>query len=66
MNNELNFETMRLNPRRVYECPNCKRICARKDVRKTEGEFYCKVCGGRVIDKTNTETGHDFMEIVLI
>lgn len=64
--NELNNDTIKINPRRVYKCDNCNRIDERKNIVKRDGKFYCPKCGGKIRDITETTTGHDFMEIVLL
>ena len=67
MNDDLQNDTIKLSPRRVYHCPNCQRLAERKDVKKnSQGVFYCSLCSSPVVDKTNTETGQDFMEILLL
>lgn len=63
---ELNFDTLLIRPRRVFYCQDCKRLAARKDVIKKGKKYCCSLCGGELIDKTDTETGHDFMEILNI
>jgi rRNA maturation endonuclease Nob1 len=64
--NDPNYETIKISPRRVYECKNCKRIAPRSEVNKKVDKYFCRLCGGEVQDKTNSETGHDFMEILNI
>lgn len=63
---ELNFDTIIIRPRRVFQCLDCQRICHRKDVIKKGKKYCCKLCGAELVDKTDTETGHDFMEILNI
>ena len=67
MNETNTLDTMRMTPRRVYKCDAEKRMMERKDVWKDAfGLYHCTYCGGVVRDVTDTTTGHDFMEIVLI
>jgi len=62
-----NNDTMHISPRRVFQCVTEKRLMERADVWKDVfGNYRCTSCGAIVIDKTNTITGHDFMELVLI
>jgi len=62
-----NNETIRLKPRRVYHCDQENRSMERKDVWKDAfGKFHCTSCGGVVRDVTETTTGQDWMEQVLI
>lgn len=68
MNNEPKpdlLDSTIIKPRRSYTCTACKRLCARSEVGKsTLGLYYCKICGGIVVDVTDTTTGHDFLEIL--
>jgi hypothetical protein len=62
-----NNDTMHISPRRVFQCVTEKRLMERKDVWKDAfGRYHCTHCGEVVVDKTDTTTGHDFMELVLI
>lgn len=62
----LQTETMKLQVVRVFSCSHCRRMMGRKNVVKRVGEtFYrCSSCGGRVEDKTNSETGNSFLQVV--
>lgn len=71
MNNDQNptkpdlLDSAIIKPRRSYKCTDCNRMCSRKDVGKSPiGIHYCLLCGGIVVDVTDTTTGHDFLEIL--
>jgi hypothetical protein len=66
MDTDPNFDTIKISPRRVFQCLDCNRIASRKDVIKRDKKYCCPLCGAELVDKTNTETGHDFMEILNI
>lgn len=60
-------DSVRLKPRRIYHCDKENRTMERKDVWKDAfGKFHCTSCGEVVRDITDTETGRDLMEMVLI
>ena len=62
-------DTIRLKPRRIYKCPTCnngKMVWERKQVIKDGENFRCPTCGQIVKDITNTQTGQDLMELVLL
>jgi len=67
MNKPNQEDTIVLKPRRLYHCDQENRSMLRKDVSKDHnGNFHCSSCGGLVRDITNTETGKDLMELVLV
>ena len=67
MNDNLQTETVRISPRRIFQCKTEKRMTTRQDVWKDHnGKYHCKTCGNEVVDVTDTETGKDFMEILCL
>lgn len=62
-----NLQSIIMRPKRVFRCMgethNGPYMMVRNDVDKRGGKYYCK-CGELVKDVTNTQTGHDFLEIV--
>jgi hypothetical protein len=64
---ELQNDTVRIAPRRVYKCKQDNRIMSRQHVTKDHnGKFHCGSCGSLVEDVTNTETGESFIQVVAL
>lgn len=52
---------------RVYRCPKCELNLFRKNVHKDEnGNYHCNTDDAVVKDVTDTQTGHDLLQIVRI
>jgi len=67
MNVNLQTETVKLYPRRIFKCVQENRVMERQYVSKDhKGNYRCGSCGSNVQDVTDTETGRDFMEILAI
>jgi predicted RNA-binding Zn-ribbon protein involved in translation (DUF1610 family) len=55
--------TIRISPRRIFECVPCGWHIPRKKVNKIRGDYFCPRCGRQVEDVTNTTTGQSILEI---
>lgn len=54
-----------IKPRRVYKCHDENLVLPRKKVYKDQdGNYHCSSCHKFVEDVTDTETGHDLMEVM--
>lgn len=63
--NDLYTDTIKIRPVRVFQCVPENRMATRQDVWKDHnGDYHCKTCGQIVVDKTDTETGRSFIEIL--
>ncbi len=63
----INLSTIVIRPRRVFSCKKCNEMYPRKNVYKdNDGYYRCNRDHSIVEDKTDSETGKDFMEIINI
>jgi len=64
--NDLQTDTVRANPRRVYKCKAHGGFLLRENVWKDRetGIYYCKLDNSIVEDVTDRETGQNLMEII--
>lgn len=63
--NDLQTDTIKISPIRVFRCKTENRMASRQDVWKDhKGEYHCKSCAEVVEDVTNTETGRDFIQVL--
>lgn len=59
------LDSVTVKPRRSYQCEPCGRMYVRKQVGKSAtGKFFCPECGTEVTDKTNDQTGKDFLGLM--
>ena len=64
---DINLSTIVIRPRRVFYCKTHNEMYPRKNVYKdNDGYYRCNRCHSIVEDKTDSETGKNFMEIVNI
>jgi hypothetical protein len=61
-----NDETIKIRPRRVFQCEPCDTFYTRGQVKKVEGKYFCPRphCGKELKEKTDSETGQNLMEII--
>lgn len=66
--NDLQEDTVRISPRRVYKCSKHGGFLLRASVTKDRktGKYYCNLDNAEVEDITDKTTGQDLMEILCI
>lgn len=65
--NPLMTDTIKISPVRVFQCNRENRMMARDKVWKDhKGKYHCSSCGEIVEDRTDTETGRSFIQVLAL
>lgn len=59
--NDLQTDSIRIKPRRLFYCPRENLMMERKKVYKVKDDYFCNACHTQVEDRTNTETGQEIL-----